>query len=134
MKIEQQLMTVIRAAAKYQKRPDNSWSARRDRQRKAILELRQKKPELDKALASMADAEASLLLARHKGRRILAKYGLGSEGNDVDDEALFNKKGGKLEIRLPEWTAEEVFIKLAGAKDQKAFDAILKTYGIEWKP
>lgn len=130
MKIEQQLMTVIRAAAKLQPRP-NRYELRRKNNKAAILDLIARKPALKRAW----DALEKLRKECAKHEKVLNAHGLYINGNleRFNCEETFRKKGGKLPEEPREWTAEEVFIKLAGAKDQKAFDAILKSYGIEWK-
>lgn len=63
-----------------------------------------------------------------KKKEHFLKLGYGDE-----EKIAFVKAGGVLPA--PErrnWTADELLRLLAAAKDQKAFDAILKEYGINW--
>jgi len=135
VKIEQDLRIVIKAAAAASRLQDRSktdqeliaeWTCMHPAKAaaaKAILK------RIDKAEAAEAAAKREL-----EGKFGLRPAGWRAKGDfDINDQATFQKAGGRLATKKLKFDENQVIAEYAAAKTKAAADEILSKYGIVWK-
>lgn len=133
MKVTQDLRVAISAVSRQNRETTSSWRERRKLNQQAAEALdKKKRGKLSKLTAKLDEIEDHA----DRVRAELREFGVSKDGEGlyIAHEPTFVKAGGVLpEPEKRQWKPDEVIAKLTAAKTQKAFDAILASYGIDWK-
>jgi len=135
MKVEQDLRIAIKAASAASKNQDRSKS-----QRVLIEEWLRKYPAKATKARALVKAILAADAAERKAREQLEKqFGLNRsswQGNGeftIGDEHSFQKAGGELGVKRPQFDENAVIAEYAATKTKQEAKKVLAKYGIVWE-